>query len=225
MKSSGSKRLTTANLREIYSQVKNFVNQRVDIPRHIECRSDIRKPLDDMDTDRQNLVIPGAAKLVKAGYVPYLVRNVRKTRCARDSAERSNIHLGYRKGWQTYGNHNALKVLDDDSIMFNDSAPDCELDDSLFTSFPHVFIQGNLDSSKEGSVAWFSRSKRKLLDWDAKQGRYNRSNGSLRLGIVFSPVQDLSWKPFDFSKAVTNIAEFSINCMWVDTTPYLSFGK
>lgn len=221
---------------------------------HIEAVADGAAPTDDL-LNAAVLRIPGAKKLLAQGYVPYLLRNIRKSSCRgkkRINGEMVSLpgrkkHIGWRKGWQVYRNDSFLQVEDDDSISFrynNDGALNKDDSRNIWGSVPLILLNyveketGKAVILKRGGDfgrnIFFHGYGPVLYKAPTDEAAHKFSNGKVRLGIVFSPRQNLKKDRFDFGKCVTNIAEFTLCGSWhkVETATKefymhlrLSFGK
>lgn len=162
---------------------------------HIEC-----------DTQKNKLMVKYPAGLISAGYVPYLLRYTRKKPRYRDINDKSKRWYGpTMRGWHLFYDEKKIKVAQSGQVQIGhnigtDKNPVWEytLDNRwLFGNIRPVYKNGILRGYKVGFGC------RTLLV---------RTNHRFRFGIVFGPpLPTRGDRSLNFSKCVSNIAEFYVN--------------
>lgn len=175
---------------------------------HIEC-----------DTRKGSLIVKYPAKVMNAGYVPYLLRYSRKKPRYRDVDDKSNRWYGpTMRGWHLFYDEKKIKVnsLGEVRIGHNtgsDNNPVWEYSNDnrwLFGNIRPVYKPTSNGRVLAGYKVGFG-SRTHLIS----------SNHRFRFGIVFGPQLPIGAnRSLDFSKCVTNIAEFYVNVHRTDKPEY-----
>lgn len=210
----------------------------------------LRSPIEGFDTAINFLTIQGADPLLEAGYVPYLLEYRRKRNNyprLNEDGGKTRIKGNYTYGWSLYGGDRTLKINPgDNKVYFSDDTDTGrhELSGANgYCQFPRFLEPQYVQSWQyDGDYCYVTRVKgrsKKLTTWYASdQGKAIAfHNAKRRFAIVFAPPIDHSQgtAPFDFSKIVTNIAEFSFVYCWPESTiknedydptdmPFMYFG-
>lgn len=189
----------------------------------------LRSPIEGWDTAIKFLIIQGAEPLLEAGYVPYLLEYRRKRnnyRRLNEDGGKTRIKGNYTYGWSLYGGDRTLKINPgDNKVYFSDDTEDGQHNLGGvcgYCQFPRFLEPQYVQSWRyNGEMCYVTRVKgrpKKLQSWlfneETKTLQFH--NAKRRFAIVFAPPQDHSkgTAPFDFSKVVTNIAEFSFVYCW-----------
>lgn len=166
---------------------------------HIEC-----------DSSGSSLKVKWPADLILKGYVPYLLRWSMKRQHQRDRNDHTRRWHGPRcRGWHLFGDGNRIRMDLVGTVQFGwnfgtDRNPDwryAEQIDYLFKRVRAVYTGANESLQFKGYKVCFG-SKQYLI----------KHNHRFRFGIIFGPpLNTYGDRSLDFSKCVTNIAEFYVN--------------
>ena len=175
---------------------------------HIEC-----------DTQRNSLIVKYPAEVMNAGYVPYLLRFSRKKPRYRDVEDKSRRWYGpTMRGWHLFYNEKKIKVNSSGVVLIghntgSDNRPVWEYEDNnrwLFGNIRPFYKPASNGRVLAGYKVGFG-SRTHLIS----------SNHRFRFGIVFGPPLPTGGnRSLDFSKCVTNIAEFYVNVHRTDKPEY-----
>lgn len=219
-------------------------------PKYTISLQGLRSPIEGLDTGIKFLTIQGADPLLEAGYVPYLLEYRRKRNNyprRNEDGGKTRIKGNYTYGWSLYGGDRTLKINPgDNKVYFSDDTENGRHELSGvngYCQFPRFLEPQYVQSWQyDGNYCYVTRVKgrsKKLTTWYAlDQGKAIAfHNAKRRFAIVFAPPIDHSQgtAPFDFSKVVTNIAEFSFVYCWPKSTiknedydpsymPFMYFG-
>lgn len=167
---------------------------------HIEC-----------DTQGKELQVKFPAQLISDGYVPYLLRYSRKRPRYRPANDRQGrrYYGPVMRGWHLFYDEKKIKVSLTGEVLFGfntgtDRNPNWEYDKDIrnvFGEIRAVMAAVGLGKKLVGYKIGFG-CKSYLI----------KSNHRFRFGIVFAPPITAKGSRFlDFSKAVSNIAEFYVH--------------
>ena len=162
---------------------------------HIQC-----------DSDGHRLKVKYPSEVIRAGYVPYLVRWTNKRPRFRDIDDHTHKwHGPRRRGWHLYGDENSIRVSYTGLVTFGfnvgtQQQPIYQYVDNKDAALPHI----RSDYNARGEFLCFR------VGFGGKTYKV-RKNHRFRFGIVFGPpLPSGGNRSLDFSKCVTNIAEFFI---------------
>ena len=172
---------------------------------HIEC-----------DSKGKELQVKFPAQLISDGYVPYLLRYSRKRPRYRPANDRQGqrYYGPVKRGWHLFYDEKKIKVSLSGEVQFGyntgtDRVPNWEYDSDI----RHVF--GNIRA-----VNTAVGLGKKLVGYKIGFGCKSyliKTNHRFRFGIVFAPpITAKGSRSLDFSKAVSNIAEFYVHFRMTD---------
>jgi hypothetical protein len=175
---------------------------------HIEC-----------DTRKGKLIVKYPAAVISAGYKPYLLRYSRKKPRYRDVEDKTTRWYGpTMRGWHLFYNEKKIKVSSTGEVQIGhnvgtDKYPVWEY------STDNRWLFGEIRRSYKGNPP-----NRVLEGYKVGFGcrtHLIKTNHRFRFGIVFGPALPSGGSPYlDFSKCVTNIAEFYVNLHKTDRPEY-----
>lgn len=176
---------------------------------HIEC-----------DTKKGQLIVKYPAEVISAGYKPYLLRYSRKKPRYRDVEDKRTRWYGpTMRGWHLFYDEKKIKVTSAGSVQIGhntgtDRNPVWEYSED------NRWLFGNIRPTFKGNG-----TSRILVGYKVGFGSRThliKTNHRFRFGIVFGPALPTSGgnRSLDFSKCVTNIAEFYVNLHKTDRPEY-----
>ena len=156
---------------------------------HIECK-----------INRQSgLHIGGANTLVRDGYVPYIFRYSRKkSRYRHDRSERRRKGPKMR-GWHVFCGEDKIKFFGNDLMKISSHSGE-GIVQYEYSSSPENLFSGFREVKKDGTTAIYVTYGCDHVD--VKEGK------RFRFAVAFSRPQ--TGRRFDFTKLVTNLAEFKV---------------
>ena len=175
---------------------------------HIEC-----------DSKAKLLKVKFPAEVMTAGYIPYLLRYSKKRPRYRNVSDKTIRWYGPKKrGWHLFYDERKIQVGLTGDVKFGhnigtDREPVWEYTDDMRWLF------GNIEPVLSGM-----HPHRVLKGYKVGFGCQThliKSNHRFRFGIVFGPpMRTKGGVIMDFSKCVTNIAEFYVNFRFTDEEAY-----
>jgi len=188
--------LSAADYKKLGNSAKPFY--------HIEC-----------DSSRGELIVKYPSEVIAAGYIPYLLRYSRKKPRYCNVEDKTRRWYGpTMRGWHLFYDEKKIQVGSTGWVKFGhnvgtDKNPVWEYSEDnrwLFGNIRKVMKNGILKGYKVGFG-----SRTHLI----------KSNHRFRFGIVFGPpLPTGANRALDFSKCVTNIAEFYVNMHITDRPEY-----
>lgn len=166
---------------------------------HIQC-----------DSDGQRLKVKFPAEVIRAGYVPYVVRWTNKRPRFRNANDHTlKWHGPRRRGWHLFGDENRIRVSLTGQVTFGLNVGTEQQPIWQYVSNKNAIL--NRVRSEYNARDEFLCFR---VGFGGKTYKVTR-NHRFRFGIVFGPpLPEGGNRTLDFSKCVTNIAEFYI-CMRV----------
>lgn len=154
--------------------------------------------------DGDKLYVRGAEVLIAQGYTPYIFRYVRKhNRYRKAKGEKSTYSL-MRKGWQVFEGSNKIKIDNSNQLLVQQNK-------EKYVSSPDNLIakyEIRKENEKPGDINTPEHNYA-IFYFGRKRYRFYTGCVRLRFAIAFSKRQSKS--KFDYSKLVSNFAEFRVS--------------
>lgn len=152
--------------------------------------------------DGDKLYVRGAEVLIAQGYTPYIFRYVRKHNRYRLENDKS-VYSPMRKGWQVFENDKKIRI-DSNNLLH------VQTNETNYSYKPDMLI-GKYSIREEHEEVHDMNTPAHpyaILYFGRKRYRFYHGSVRLRFAIAFSKNQNSD--RFDYSKLVTNFAEFRL---------------
>ena len=168
------------------------------------------------------LRISGVDALLKAGYVPYIFRNIKKRNRYRLAGKTPQEIFEHgrppvRKGWSLYGSMYSLKI-DSGVVLFSTADPKLhsrsDMPTGEFSHKPQTLLVKSVDADGHEYFNW-GHKKIPMTGYNNK-GVIRKRNLRFRFAIGFAPPIKPGRRRITTADLVSELVEFKVNFMFVE---------